>query len=66
MTCVRYLESLAVSMAAIRGFSLANISNIRIAFSTFDSRVASARYKIYKDRFPFLSTEKLSHVHLQS
>ena len=49
-------------MAAIRGFSLANISNIRIAFSTFDSRVASARYKVYKNRFPFLNTEKLPHL----
>lgn len=49
-------------MAAIRGFSLANISNIRIAFSTFDSRVASARYKVYKYRFPFLNTEKLPHL----
>ena len=31
-------------MAALRGFSLAKISNIRIAFATFDSRVTSARY----------------------
>lgn len=33
-------------MAAIRGFSLAQISKIKVQFSTFDSRVASARYNI--------------------
>ena len=31
-------------MAAIRGFSLAKIAKIRVAFNTFDTRVASARY----------------------
>ncbi len=31
-------------MAAIRGFSLAKISKIKIIFSTFDSRVGSVRY----------------------
>ena len=34
-------------MAAVRGFSLAKISKIRVAFNTFDSRVASARYLDY-------------------
>lgn len=34
------------SMAAIRGFSLAKIAKIRVAFNTFDTRVASARYSV--------------------
>jgi hypothetical protein len=32
------------SMAAIRGFSLAKIAKIRVAFNTFDTRIVSARY----------------------
>ena len=38
-----YVRTVAVLMAAIRGFSLAKISKVRVAFNTFDSRVASAR-----------------------
>ncbi len=32
-----------VRMAGIRGFSLAKITKVRVAFAAFDSRVASAR-----------------------
>lgn len=44
-------------MAKVRGFTLENISNIKIVFSTFDNRVSSAR-----ELFRRVSSSKLQQT----